>query len=258
MARIHQQTFGEGKPIVLVHGWAMHSGIWRDFAEQLAQNYRVTCIDLPGHGRSEKIADFTLERLSGALVDAVADESSCWLGWSLGASVVLEIAKRFPGRVNSLILLAGNPSFIRTARWPGMKAGLLDAFAAQLNEDCQATLLRFLSLQVKNLPDHKALLRTLKAAVLECAAPGNETLQGGLDILKHSDLRPVLSDTSVPVSVILGAHDTLVPVNAGQNMQELAPRITLNIIDKAGHVPFLSHPQDVLAIISRFMDEQCI
>ena len=258
MTKIHQQTFGKGKPIVLVHGWAMHSGIWRDFARQLAQNYQVTCIDLPGHGRSEKIDNFTLERISDALVNAVSDESSCWLGWSLGATVVLDIARRFPERVNSLVLLAGNPAFTQTAQWPGMNAGLLDAFAEKLNEDCQTTLLRFLSLQVSNLPDYKTLLRTLKSAVLECDAPDNETLQGGLEILKHADLRPALSGSSVPVSVILGTRDTLVPVSAGQNMQELAPEITLNIIDKAGHVPFLSHPQEVLAIISRFMDEWCI
>ena len=257
MTKIHQQTFGKGKPIVLVHGWAMHSGIWRDFAGQLAQNYQVTCIDLPGHGRSEKIDSFTLERISDALVNAVSNENSCWLGWSLGATVVLDIARRFPERVNSLILLAGNPSFTQTEQWPGMNVGLLDAFADQLNEDFQATLLRFLSLQVNNLPEYKTLLRTLKSAVMEYDAPDNETLQGGLDILKHADLRPALSGTSAPVSVILGTRDTLVPVSAGQNMQELAPGITLNIIDKAGHVPFLSHLQDVLAIISRFMDEQC-
>jgi pimeloyl-[acyl-carrier protein] methyl ester esterase len=257
MTKIHQQTFGKGKPIVLVHGWAMHSGIWRDFAGQLAQNYQVTCIDLPGHGRSEKIDAFTLDQISDALVNVVSDESSCWLGWSLGATVVLDIANRFPERVKSLVLLAGNPSFTKTAQWPGMNVGLLDAFAGQLNADCQATLLRFLSLQVNNLPDYKTLLRTLKSAVMECDAPDYETLQGGLEILKHADLRPALSDTPVPVSVILGARDTLVPVSAGQNMQELSSGITLNIIDKAGHVPFLSHPQDVLAIISLFMDEQC-
>jgi pimeloyl-[acyl-carrier protein] methyl ester esterase len=258
MTKIHQQTFGKGKPIVLVHGWAMHSGIWWDFAGQLMQNYQVTCIDLPGHGRSEKIESFTLERISEVLVNAVADESCCWLGWSLGATVVLDIARRFPERVNSLILLAGNPAFTQTAQWPGMNVGLLDAFADKLNEDCQATLLRFLSLQVNNLPDYLSLMRTLKSAVLECDAPDIETLQGGLDILKHADLRPALADTSVPVSVILGTRDTLVPVSAGQNMQELAPEITLDIIDKAGHVPFLSHPQAVLAIIFRFMDAQCI
>ena len=258
MTKIHHQTFGKGKPIVLVHGWAMHSGIWRDFAGQLAQNYQVTCIDLPGHGRSEKIDSFTLELISETLVNVVSDESSCWLGWSLGATVVLDVARRFPERVNSLVLLAGNPAFTQTAQWSGMNVGLLDAFADKLNEDCQATLLRFLSSQVNNLPDYKALLRNLKSAVLECDAPDIETLQGGLDILKHADLRPALADTTVPVSVILGTRDTLVPVSAGQNMQELAPEITLDIIDKAGHVPFLSHPQAVLAIISRFMDEQCI
>jgi pimeloyl-[acyl-carrier protein] methyl ester esterase len=258
MTKIHHQTFGKGKPIVLVHGWAMHSGIWRDFAGQLAQNYQVTCIDLPGHGRSEKIDSFTLELISETLVNVVSDESSCWLGWSLGATVVLDVARRFPERVNSLVLLAGNPAFTQTAQWSGMNVGLLDAFADKLNEDCQATLLRFLSSQVSNLPDYKALLRNLKSAVLECDAPDIETLQGGLDILKHADLRPALADTTVPVSVILGTRDTLVPVSAGQNMQELAPKITLDIIDKAGHVPFLSHTQAVLAIISRFMDEQCI
>ncbi|MGR8999410.1 MAG: pimeloyl-ACP methyl ester esterase BioH [Gammaproteobacteria bacterium] len=257
MTKIHQQTFGRGKPIVLVHGWAMHSGIWQDFAGQLAQNYQVTCIDLPGHGRSEKIDAFTLDQISASLVDAVSEESSCWLGWSLGATVVLNIARRFPERVNSLVLLAGNPSFTQTAQWPGMNVDLLDAFADQLHEDCPATLLRFLSLQVNKLPDYKTLFRKLKSAVMECDAPDKKTLQGGLEILKNADLRPVLADAPVPVSVILGNRDTLVPVSAGRNMQELAPGITLNIIDKAGHAPFLSHQQEVLAIISRFMDEQC-
>jgi pimeloyl-[acyl-carrier protein] methyl ester esterase len=133
---------------------------------------------------------------------------------------------------------------------------LLETFADQLNKNCQATLVRFLSLQVNNLPDYKTLFKALKSAVMECNAPDKETLQGGLQILKHTDLRQALSDITVPVSVILGAKDTLVPVSAGQNMQALAPAIMLNIIDRAGHVPFLSHPEEVLAIISRLLDQQ--
>lgn len=255
MTKIHQQTFGKGKPVVLVHGWAMHSGIWRNFAQQLAKNYQVTCIDLPGHGHSEKIDSFTLEQISEVLVNAVPDESSCWLGWSLGTTVVLDIASRFPERVNSLVLLAGNPLFTQTGQWSGININLLEAFAEQLHENCQATLLRFLSLQVNNLPDYKILFEALKLAVMECNTPDKETLQGGLEILKHADLRQALSDITVPVSVILGGRDTLVPVSVGENMQALAPEIALNIIDRAGHVPFLSHPDEVLAIISRFLDE---
>jgi pimeloyl-[acyl-carrier protein] methyl ester esterase len=257
VTKIHLETFGAGKPIVLVHGWAMHTGIWREFARQLAQDYRVTCIDLPGHGRSGKIDPFTLERISDELVKAVS-ERSCWLGWSLGATVVLDIADRYPERVSSLVLLAGNPLFTQTAQWPGMDIHLLDEFAEHLHENCQATLLRFLSLQVKGLSDHKVFLKALKTAVFECDAPDAKILQGGLEILKQMDMRATLSGLNIPVSVILGGLDTLIPVAVGQKMQLLLPSLELNIIDRAGHVPFLSHSLETAAIISRFMDEQCI
>jgi pimeloyl-[acyl-carrier protein] methyl ester esterase len=299
VTKIYLETYGKGKPIVLVHGWAMHTGIWREFAKQLALNYQVTCIDLPGHGRSEKIDPFTLERISDELVNITPPSPPftkegerpfpplqkegdcsfppfekgglggiCWLGWSLGATVVLDIASRYPERVSSLILLAGNPSFTvgATGRspgteidlWLGMDVRLLDDFADQLTKNCQATLLRFLSLQVNGMPDQKALLKAIKTAVFEYDAPDANTLQGGLDILKQADLRPVLSGLNIPVSLILGGLDTLVPVAVGQKMQQLLPSLELNIIDRAGHVPFLSHSRETLAIISRFMDEQCI
>ena len=257
MTKIHLETFGEGNPIVLVHGWAMHTGIWREFAQQLALDYRVTCIDLPGHGLSEKIDPFTLERISAELANVIPYQHCCWLGWSLGATVALDIADRYPERVSSLVLLAGNPLYTQTEQWPGMDISLLDDFSDHLNKNCQATLLRFLSLQVNGLPNRKVLLKTLKTAVLECAAPDENTLQGGLNILKKTDLRPILSGLTIPVSVILGGLDTLVPVAVGQKMQQLLPGLELNIIDRAGHVPFLSHSRETVAIISRFMDEQC-
>jgi pimeloyl-[acyl-carrier protein] methyl ester esterase len=56
----------------------------------------------------------------------------------------------------------------------------------------------------------------------------------------------------------LGGLDTLVPAAVGEKMQQLLPSLELNVIDRAGHVPFLSHSQETLAVISRFMDRQCI
>ena len=257
MINLHQQTFGTGKPIVLVHGWAMHSGIWYDFAMQLAQHYQVTCIDLPGHGHSDNLDSFTLEQVADALVDAVADEQSCWLGWSLGATVVMDIAHRYPERVNSLVLMAGNPHFTCIEQWPGMKVELLEAFAEQLTLDVPTTLLRFLSLQVAQLPDYKVLLKNLKAAIMARAMPNIDTLQGGLSILKQADLRPALAKVKMPILVLLGTRDTIVPVTVGESIKALAPSIQLVVIDKAGHVPFLSHPQIVLETITNFMDAPC-
>jgi pimeloyl-[acyl-carrier protein] methyl ester esterase len=304
MTKIHQETYGSGKPIVLVHGWAMHTGIWRDFAKQLAKHYRVTCIDLPGHGQSEALQTFTLEQISELLARNVDAGPACWLGWSLGATVVLDFAKRFPEHCSALILMTGNPHFTqvkmpsktisqsrnvtqqaeleffrssfdtlstnekivpmeensvlsisdKTSQWPGMKIELLDSFAASLQENCQATLLRFLSLQVNGLQDYKKLIKELKTAVAEYPAPNQATLQGGLEILKNADLRAVMGELTMPMLSILGAKDALVPVAVGECLQTLSPNMTVKVIDKAGHAPFLSHPNEVTELMSDFIE----
>ncbi|MEQ1559231.1 MAG: pimeloyl-ACP methyl ester esterase BioH [Methyloglobulus sp.] len=253
MTNICSETFGKGKPIVLVHGWAMHSGIWRNFARELALSYQVTLIDLPGHGRSEAVKPFTLETISGALLEVIDDEASCWLGWSLGAEVVLEICRRYPDRANKLMLLSGTPCFVKKDTWPGMDVQVLDSFAGSLQHDCQSTLFRFLALQVNGMVNQKAIFQELKDLVYQTHTPDQGVLVDGLSILKQTDLRPAFADLHIPVAVILGQLDTLVPVAVGAKLRELLPDIDLTIIDRAGHVPFLTHPERVTAAIHQFM-----
>lgn len=250
---IYTEIFGSGEPLVLVHGWAMHTGIWRGFAQRLGQRYKVICMDLPGHGRSAA-RPFTLPQIRQALLEAVPKGSCHWLGWSLGASIVLDIAAHVPERVKSLSLIAGNPCFIRRENWPGLDMPVLENFAAHLDADCQATLVRFLALQVHGLENSKALLKTLKEAVFECAAPNPVTLYGGLEILKRADFRPALLTLHCPLSVILGGRDTFVPVTVGDAILRLLPRAEIYRIDKAGHVPFISHEQQVIAKVFEFME----
>ncbi len=256
MTHIYQHTSGVGQPLALVHGWAMHSGIWRGFAHSLAGRYRVTCLDLPGHGRSGEIDPFTLAAAADALADSYQEASSWWLGWSLGASVVLELARRHPKRVRGLILLAGNPHFTEAENWHGAKPHVLQQFADTLAVDCHAALTRFLALQVNGLPEGRRLLKILKTAVAECAPPNAETLQGGLDILKQADLRPFLAATEKPVLVVSGSHDSLVPAAAIPQIGSLSDNIKTQIIDRAGHLPFLSHPQALRAAITDFLDHR--
>ncbi len=255
MTNLYQQTVGSGQPLALVHGWAMHSGVWRGFAQRLAGRYQVTCLDLPGHGRSEKCAPFTLENAAEALAGSYQEPASWWLGWSLGASVVLELARRYPERVAGLVLVAANPRFVETDGWPGVKAKVLEQFAEALADKGAATLTRFLALQVNGLPDGKQQLKILTAAIAECTPPDQETLQDGLKILKNADLRPVLTVISQPVLVISGTHDTLVPTAAVAQIAALSARIQTHVLERAGHVPFLSHGPAMQAAIARFMTD---
>jgi Predicted hydrolases or acyltransferases (alpha/beta hydrolase superfamily) len=133
----------------MLHGWAMHSGIWREFARQLARHRQVICLDLPGHGRSAGLAQFDLPAIGSALFDAIPVNRFSLLGWSLGATVALDMAARCPDRVQSLFLLSGNPKFVKNTDWPGVRPEVLDGFVAQLSDDTKLTLQRFLGLQVQ-------------------------------------------------------------------------------------------------------------
>ncbi|KAF3981481.1 MAG: pimeloyl-ACP methyl ester esterase BioH [Methylococcales symbiont of Hymedesmia sp. n. MRB-2018] len=253
MIKVHKEVYGRGKAIVLIHGWAMHTGIWRPFAQQLAQNYQVTCLDVPGHGLSEVVEPFTLEKISGVLIDETPDTPFCLLGWSLGASIAITMAKQYPDRIDSLICLAGNPKFTQTKDWPGMQVQLLEEFAENLQLSCQSTLLRFLTLQVHSLTNGKKLLKQLKSAIHECEPPTETVLKQALEILKRADLREDIATLKCALMIIQGDKDTLVPLQTGHGIQKLPCKSELSIISGAGHVPFLSHSSELIQIMRGFV-----
>jgi pimeloyl-[acyl-carrier protein] methyl ester esterase len=249
MTTIHREVYGEGRPLVMIHGWAMHSGVWREFAQTLAEYYQVICLDLPGHGRSGAIDTFALPEIGEALLNAIPARKFSLLGWSLGATVAIDMANRFPERVESLLLLAGNPKFVRCDDWPGVKFEVLDAFETLLSNDARLTLMRFLALQVNGLPDGKRLLQLMKHAMRECEPPSVEVLRSGLAILEQSDLRAELQSLQCPVSAILGDRDKLIPLACGLALKTLKPEIKIHMLENAGHVPFLSHAPRLLEIL---------
>lgn len=250
MSQIHVEIVGQGQPLVMLHGWAMHTGVWREFTQQLAQHWQVICLDLPGHGRSQAITPFSLQNVADALMQAIPAQQFTLLGWSLGATVAMAMAEHYPERVQKLIVLAGNPHFVQAEGWSGVKPEVLDAFIELLKTDVQQTLLRFLALQVNGLAHGKALLQSLKRAIQECPPPKIETLQAGLNILKSSDLRKFMQDNRLAVSLILGDKDTLIPLASGQALQRLNPSIDLHVLEGAGHAPFLSHSQQLITAIN--------
>ncbi len=249
MTEIHKEIYGQGRPLVMIHGWAMHSGVWREFAEQLANQFQVICLDLPSHGHSGAVESFTLQNISEALLGAIPVEKFSLLGWSLGATVAIDMANRFPNRVESLFLLAGNPKFVQSDDWPGVGPMVLDAFSDQLTSDIRQTLMRFLALQVNGLPDGKRLLQVLKNAMKECDVPPVDVLQSGLEILKYSDLRPALMQLQCPVHLIQGDRDKLIPLACGDALRSLKPEMTVHVLEYAGHVPFLSHGGQLAEIV---------
>ncbi len=254
MIKIHREVFGQGPVLVMIHGWSMHSGVWRPMAEQLGRHFKVICLDLPGHGHSESCLPYHLQTIGDALLEAISDEQFTLLGWSLGATVVIDIAYRHPQRVEKLILLAGNPCFVEQADWPGVRANVLQIFQENLLDRWQQTLARFLALQVIGLPEGKKMLKQLKEALNEAPWPSQEALKGGLAILNEMDLRAPFKDLKQPVLAFFAEQDNLIPVSCMNAVKQLKPAIETHLLTSAGHAPFFSHALEIESAIWRFHD----
>ena len=250
--KIHTHTLGDGPDVFMVHGWGMHSGVWRNFAKSLACRFRLTLVDLPGHGESGMVDDYTIEGICAALVEA-APERAHWLGWSLGAKVALCAANRYPERVCSLTMMAGSARFARAADWPyAMDPVLLSRFAEDLISNYHETLAKFLGLQTWGLEHARAVLKDLRASFAECAAPEETALRAGLDILRHADLRPDLERLAAPLLILLGARDRLAPPQAGEAMCEIYRNGELIVFENAAHTPFLTHESECVQALTEF------
>ncbi len=246
-------TAGKGDDLLLVHGWGMNASVWLTLARELEKRYRVTLVELPGHGYSywantPKLEDWADQVLAVAPADAV------WLGWSLGGLVMQQAAAMQPHKLRGLVGLATSPCFVQRDDWhSGIPAAVLQNFATELEEDSRKTLRRFLGLQVQGASDAKKLLLQLRKEFDSRPVPRLAALQAGLDILLHSDLRSELAANELPVSWLLGERDTLVPQSLAKALPGDQPQAEIHIIEGAAHAPFLSHPAQCLKRLETFI-----
>jgi len=254
---LHVQYLGSGPDLVMLHGWGLHGGVFTTIAEQLASRFRVSLIDMPGHGRSPP-PQHTID-LAGltAMVAAVAPARATWLGWSLGGMVAAQLALTTTARVEKLILVNSSPRFVTADDWPwAMKPAVLDGFALALHEDYHGTLQRFLSLQIApGTVEGRHNLRQLREMVLQFPAPAAQALSDGLAILRSADLRMQFSSLRLPTLLVLGERDRLVPATVGPAAHDLLTTARIEVIKGAGHVPFLSHQRQFLTAVSAFLED---
>lgn len=256
MKTLWWQTAGTGNcHLVLLHGWGLNAEVWHCISEELASHFTLHLVDLPGFGRSRGFGAMSLDEMAQQVLDA-APQNAIWLGWSLGGLVASQIALSQPERVKALVTVASSPCFSAQETWPGIKPDVLASFQQQLSEDFQRTVERFLALQTMGTETARQDARTLKQTVLSLPMPEVEVLNGGLEILKTVDLREPLAALAMPHLRIYGYLDGLVPRKVVPLLDALWPESESQVIAKAAHAPFISHPAEfcsaLIALSQRF------
>lgn len=251
---MHIEQRGQGPDLVMLHGWSMHSGVWHQLADGLAEHFTLHLVDLPGHGDSPwQERAFELEPLMSELA-ANTPEQAVWLGWSLGGLMSLAFAQHYPEKVKKLSLLAATPLFVQKPDWPcAMPASVFENFAVNLDVDQQQTLQRFLMLQAKGAEQSRATIRELSQQLATQHTPQPAALHDGLACLLDWDMRAALSELECPVQLILGSRDTLIPASLADYALELNPALSVSLIEGGGHAPFIAQPQQCQQLLEQFI-----
>ncbi|MDD4911365.1 MAG: pimeloyl-ACP methyl ester esterase BioH [Sideroxydans sp.] len=263
---MHIETIGSGAPLVLIHGWGMHGGVWSEVAQRLAQTHQVHCVDLPGFGLSVGRAS-ARQRFDGLKpdlqMDAIVGELSATFaspvnvcGWSLGGQVAMRWAVREPAKVKSLVLVTTTPCFTERDDWLfGLPAEVLKKFAAELEQNHATTLRRFISLQLRGSENERELLSKLREQLFSRGEPDMDALRGGLEILRDVDQRNEIGQIQQPTLLIAGQRDKLTPPEASYYLAQVIPNAKVVEIEGAAHTPFLSHPELFVAQVRKFLNE---
>lgn len=247
--------------LVCLHGWGMHSAVWTSLFEQLqTSGLQLISLDLPGFGCQHELAsDYRLDDVLDYL-DEHLPERSVLCGWSLGAMLGLAFAARYPARIEGLICLAANPSFVQRHGedpWPAaMPAPVFNDFKDRLTADADATLKRFCYLQSQGDAEPKRLLRSLSELLAKGVRPDQHSQAAALDLLGKLDLRASLAKITQPLLWLQGAEDALVPRAAAAAIRNLAPRqARIELVPEASHALPLSHVSLLARRIRDFVEE---
>ena len=236
---------GSGPLLVLLHGAGDQAGTWYKIAPELKRHFQLVIPDLAGHGESDPVAGvLSLGTLLTALEQVLdtkpwRDAPMVLAGNSLGAWMAILYAQKYPHRVTRVILIDGCP----------IKEALEVNIMPRDREEARRTLDAILDPSTPRRPNF--VLDDLVR--ISNAGPISRLLAAGAEDMSKYLLEDKLATFQLPVDLIWGASDRLVPLDYAKKFQAQLPHCTLTVIERCGHAPQFERPQQFTQVLLQIL-----
>lgn len=264
---LHLTTVGTGRPILFLHGFGMHSAVWRPWVEGLRDDHELHLLDLKGAGRAPgpddgRYAPLDHADLVSRLVVELELREVTLVGHSLGGGVALLTALKLRdlgegSRVARLASVAGVAYRQRLPPFVGL-AELGPVADAAFALAPKRWLVRRVRKDVVYDPDaitpdevepyarplrSRAARRALLATARQLLGP---ELEPWMERYRELD---------VPTLALWGAHDPVVPIAVGRRLVSELPRARMVVLERCGHIPTEERPRASLRAFRRFLHQ---
>jgi pimeloyl-ACP methyl ester carboxylesterase len=252
--RIYYSDSGTGSVIVLLHGYLESSRIWHGFATDLAYNYRVITIDLPGCGLSDVYGEIhSMEFMATAvkeLTDSLAAGKIFLAGHSLGGYVALAFLELFPEKLSGYCLFHSTPFADSQETINKRNREIEIVRMGKKNLMYPENVTRMFA--GSNLEKFSEALKRSKEIASEIPAEGIIAVLNGM-ISRPSRLQ-FLEEGRVPCLWILGSMDNYIQCDTMKAMVKLPPNAEVVILNESGHMGFIEEEENSVKAITEFIE----
>lgn len=240
---------GKGPLLVLIHGFPLDRTIWKGQLSGLSEIRRVVAPDMRGRGGSVGGESWSMDELADDISNLIVDlgeEKADIAGLSMGGYVAFALWRRHPDKIRSLIFIDTKAG----ADNDEAKAGR-DKVAALVREKGTGALVDDLGRRVV-VPDAPGSIRAEVKRMFE-SIPGESSAADAIAMRDRPDSTDDAGSISVPVLVLHGEQDQLMPVEVGEDLAKSIPGAKFVRIPNAGHLSPLENPDAVNKAIRDFL-----
>ena len=261
--KLHYHDLGEGKPVVLIHGWPLSYRMWEGQVNALtAAGYRCIAYDRRGFGQSGKPAGgYDYDTFASDLNDLMTEldlHDAALAGFSMGGGEVARYIGRYgSSRVSKAMLLGAVPPFLlKTADNPGgVDKSVFDGMIDGVTKDRIGFLAEFFP----NFYNYDAASKTVSPDLIPFSkwiAWGASPLatQQCITAFGTTDFRPDLQKITVPTLIVHGDSDRIVPFEvSGKRSHEMIKGSRLEVLKGAPHGFAATHAQQLNDLMLDFL-----
>ena len=256
--RNHVQVTGHGPPLLFAHGFGCDQNVWRRVTPRLEMEHTIVTFDYVGSGKAQRSA-YDSKRY-GALDGYAHDlievcqtlglRDTVLVGHSVSSMIAAIAAIQEPHLFDRIVMLAPSPCFIDDP--PAYRGGFERRDVEQLLELMDANFMGWAAAVSQMALQPPDLARELRESF--CLADPR-VLREFARVTFLGDQRELLPLVRVPCLVVQCARDDLAPVSVGEYTAAHLPYGSYRLLDIPGHMPHMSHPELVEAVIRHYVDQ---